>query len=1395
MLRSAKWSLAVLVSLVPAVTPLVRAGVPQDPTTPDRRVAAALELWRRDEPKARLDALRRLKRLGPRAASAVPALVRGLSDREPRVRKATADVLHQIGPEAHPAVPALVAALADADRDVRTAAAYALVTTRPGPEILPSLTAHLRLPPERRCLQAIYSLQSLGAPAVPLLIELLHDREPSVRYVAGYTLAGIGPAARSSIPDLIETLRLPDRAARESVAKTLAVAGPEAVKPVIRALRERDPKVRGGAAFALETMGGKAGEAVPTLIAALSDPEPPDDPCTRRGPSFDDWVRGDEPRPSAYEAALRAIGPAAVPALLKQLDRPDRQAQAIAVRALGFLDSDYTYAVVPRLIALLGVRDLRLEAASALGCLRARKAVPPLIAGLKDSDPAFRARAAETLGRIGWERQMAQYSAWTTTRGAIAPLAAALKDPDPRVRAAAARALTDIGSEAAVATPDLIAAMGDPAASVRAAALRAFPRVGPVPGTAIGIVVRLLQDPDSAVRQAAARAIGDEELDRAAVIDGLLAALEDPDAEVRAAAARQLARTNGKQGLALEMNAVENGYGKSAALAASPRAGRALRAALSDPEPRVRAAAAYALPVVCGEATATVPLLSARLKDADVRVRIAAAVALAQFGAEARVALPDLIAALDEREGIHINNFSVASKAAQALRAIGPEAEVMMFDRLRAMLGSPDAKVREHAAEVSSGLGPALVPRLVQLLNDPTTARVVRTEVLHVLAEECDRGALAHEESPQARGAVLRASTSALRELAHDEEADVRRDARILLSLVEPASEATARRLTDAIREGELTDWDADEALSALEPEHAGTLISGLSDPDDEVRTASAYALAALAEALPRPGEPPDAEKLSPAEAAAHAQGLRVRSQATDALQHALKDPDTQVRWAAAWGLYVFGTDDRSITALIEMARDRTTRLRPGARLRLASTLGGGNGNYCGSGSNGGKLCVAAIQALGGFGDRAAPAVPVLIEALADDDAQTRSIAADVLGEIGPKAKEAVPALIRLLRSKGEASSASCSTGICVLSARRERLSVPAARALGKIGPNARAAVAPLIEALADPDGTVRYEAVEALGAIGPDAAPAVPALVRALDDRDQSRRGKAAEALGQIGAAAVPSLIEVVHRPDPELRCHAITALGGAGPVAAAAISDLVRALADPDEQIRTAAAAGLGQIGHGPEAAVAIPGLIAAQHDSDRVVRQRATAALGEFGTSDARIIPTLAAAMRDRDRPVRFAARESLQAIGMPAFAALRALLREDDHEVRDDAALVLARIADPEHKCSENETDEQARGRVKAPRAALLAALKEPDERIRAGASYALGFLGRDLVPELIKTLDDHSPLVRVQAARAMEVIGTGAKAALDTLRARLADPDPEVRRGAATAIDAILKPDP
>src|SRR5688500_15546984 len=54
-----------------------------------------------------------------------------------------------------------------------------------------------------------------------------------------------------------------------------------------------------------------------------------------------------------------------------------------------------------------------------------------------------------------------------------------------------------------------------------------------------------------------------------------------------------------------------------------------------------------------------------------------------------------------------------------------------------------------------------------------------------------------------------------------------------------------------------------------------------------------------------------------------------------------------------------------------------------------------------------------------------------------------------------------------------------------------------AALALGRIGPDAKEAIEPLIEALTGPDLTLSSQAALALGRIGPDAAPA---LIKTLE-------------------------------------------------------------------------------------------------------------------------------------------------------------------------------------------------------------------------------------------------------------------------------------------------------
>jgi HEAT repeat protein len=79
-----------------------------------------------------------------------------------------------------------------------------------------------------------------------------------------------------------------------------------------------------------------------------------------------------------------------------------------------------------------------------------------------------------------------------------------------------------------------------------------------------------------------------------------------------------------------------------------------------------------------------------------------------------------------------------------------------------------------------------------------------------------------------------------------------------------------------------------------------------------------------------------------------------------------------------------------------------------------------------------------------------------------------------------------------------------------------------AAGSLAQIGP---AAIPALKTALQDENPQVRRQAARALGKMGPDAEPAVPELTAAMNDTDAMVREAAAQALGKIGPAAAPAI------------------------------------------------------------------------------------------------------------------------------------------------------------------------------------------------------------------------------------------------------------------------------
>jgi HEAT repeat protein len=125
-----------------------------------------------------------------------------------------------------------------------------------------------------------------------------------------------------------------------------------------------------------------------------------------------------------------------------------------------------------------------------------------------------------------------------------------------------------------------------------------------------------------------------------------------------------------------------------------------------------------------------------------------------------------------------------------------------------------------------------------------------------------------------------------------------------------------------------------------------------------------------------------------------------------------------------------------------------------------------------------------------------------------------------------------------------------------------------AAKALGKIGQGARAAVPFLVKMLGDRVMIVRIAAAEALGEIGTADPAVLPALSRAMTDNfDENLAEQAAAALGALGEASIAFLVTALHNRDPDIRGRAARAFIQMGMAATAALPELERALTSEDD------------------------------------------------------------------------------------------------------------------------------------------------------------------------------------------------------------------------------------
>ncbi|WP_051164599.1 fumarate reductase/succinate dehydrogenase flavoprotein subunit [Nocardia testacea] len=262
-------------------------------------------------------------------------------------------------------------------------------------------------------------------------------------------------------------------------------------------------------------------------------------------------------------------------------------------------------------------------------------------------------------------------------------LSAYLSDTDERVRVAAIAALTENTPDGFAAL--LVGALDDGAAPVRAAAAAALRELVEVLPSADGLTERLTS-PDPVVRAAVLDLL---RAARAGAAADYRAALADPDHRVRIAAVRALVSLDEYDALAAAAADTNREVRIAAAqgLATIGTGGAdTVRGLVTDRDPLVRAAALAAFAEI-GATVSDIASCAAALRDTAWQVRVGAAKGLA--GAEPGAAVTELAGALTDP---HLD----VRKAAVLSLASWPGHEAAR-ELLRRAVDDPDADVRAYA--------------------------------------------------------------------------------------------------------------------------------------------------------------------------------------------------------------------------------------------------------------------------------------------------------------------------------------------------------------------------------------------------------------------------------------------------------------------------------------------------------------------------------------------------------------------------------------------------------------------------------------------------------------------------------------------------------------------------
>lgn len=626
--------------------------------------------------------------------------------------------------------------------------------------------------------RALGNIGSEAKRALPALVNAFGDQDESVYRTAEDALNKIGPATKEAVPELIKLLGHENSRVRSGAINVLANIEPEktaAVPALVKALSNKDKRIRASSAKALRALGAAASSAVPTLIKAVAD-------------------ENESVRESAGQALYEIVRETrdTLPALIKAVEHDNEWVRLWAAWILVSLKPAIEDTVAEDAILVLvkafqhesvfyEYRDDVAEtiAESDIAPAAKKAAVPALTKALEDEDKGVRLEVAQALGSIG-----------TEAKDAIPALIKAWGDEDQDLQKRVSEALQKIGPAAKEAVPALTKLLADEKNEVRKNAIVTLANIHPEKKAAVPYLVEALRDEDKRVRSGSAEAL--ELIGPAAkdAVPALIKALGDEYEAVWEPAWQALLKIAQEEkdavpelvkGLADENKYVRYfvamilSYMKPPIEETIPVL---IRALTDESAPSwVFWDVARALGKFGPAAKDAVPALIKTLRASDVRKRLVAARTLGKIGPAAKDAVPSLMKALGDEDS------NVRSAAARGLGKIGPEAKDTVPALMKAV-GDLNEVVRRDAVAALGSIGPpadGAVPLLMKLLqNDESAQERAAMAIVRIRRE-------INEVVPPIVNALGNDAVTVFIRLFFDEDVTIRRIAEEALSIMGPS--------------------------------------------------------------------------------------------------------------------------------------------------------------------------------------------------------------------------------------------------------------------------------------------------------------------------------------------------------------------------------------------------------------------------------------------------------------------------------------------------------------------------------------------------------------------------------------------------------------------------------